>query len=163
MIDCDAARTRTNHIRLMGDTLKILGFILAGVTAEQATTLHDPSDGEKGWTITEVICHLRDFDEIFQRRARMMVEQANPLLPGYDHNALVIEHNYNGQDFRQVFGDLCASRQQFVEFFQGLTEEQWQATGVHSERGRFTIHDSLIQVGLHDVVHTEQIVKILRG
>jgi hypothetical protein len=116
MIDCDAARTRTNHIRLMGDTLKILGFILAGVTAEQATTLRDPSDGQKGWTITEVICHLRDFDEIFFRRARMMVEQANPLLPGYDHNMLVIERNYNSQDFRQVLvisvhraSNLCCS------------------------------------------------------
>lgn len=162
MIDCDAARTRANHIRLMGDTLKILDFLLAGVTREQATTLRDPGDGEKGWTITDVICHLRDFDEIFHRRARMMVEQANPRLPGYDHNALVIEHHYSSQDFRQVFADLCASRQQFVAFFQALTEEQWQATGVHSERGRFTMHDSLIQVGLHDVVHTEQIVKILR-
>jgi hypothetical protein len=32
---------------------------------------------------------------------------------------------------------------------------------MHRERGRFTLNDALIQVGLHDVLHMEQIARII--
>lgn len=162
-LDCDITRTRTSHIRLMRDTVTILGYLLAGVDQATATTLRDPNDGDKGWTVVEVVCHLRDYDHIFLSRARQMVAEANPLLPGYDHEQLAIENRYNDQELSEVFTALQRSRTEFVAFFQDLDEGTWNRAATHPERGRFTMDDALMQVGLHDTLHIEQITRILRG
>ena len=162
-LDCDVARTRTNHIRLMRDTLAILEYILAGVSQTTATTRRDPNDGDKGWTVTEVVCHLRDFDAIFLARVRRIVAERDPALTGYDHEQLAVEGRYNAQDLRAALADLRRSRTEFVAFFQGLEDDAWKRAGIHAERGRFTLDDALMQVGLHDALHLEQITRILRG
>ncbi len=149
---------RERHISLMQQTCQTLGHILSDVDQETATTLRD---GPDGWTVLEVVCHLRDFDEFFYGRAVMMLDQDQPVLPAYDHEALAIERNYNSQDLRQTYTDLTKSRQRFVEFFEALTEVQWSRDGHHPERDHFSMLDSLMQVGLHDVVHLEQITRIL--
>jgi len=159
--DCDIPRARAGQIRLMGDTVAILGHILAGVDRATATTLRDPNDGAKGWTVTEVVCHLRDFDGFFHDRVQRMLAATYPALPRYDHEALAVERRYNDQDVHQVYADLAASRRRFIETFRSLDEAQWQRTGVHPERGRFTLYDALLQVGAHDALHLEQIGRIL--
>ncbi|MBK8046266.1 MAG: DinB family protein [Anaerolineales bacterium] len=159
--DCDVKRSRANLIGLMQNTLKILGYFVDGTTQEVATTRRDPNDGDKGWTLLEVVCHLRDFDAIFYGRTRLMVEQDYPSLAPYDHEQLAIRRAYNQQDLRQVYQELVRSRHEFIEFFRSLDEAQWQRCGVHAERGRFTMHDALVQVGQHDALHIEQITRIL--
>jgi hypothetical protein len=160
-IDCDVLRMRANHIRLMGDTVAVLGYMLANVDRTTATTLRDPNDGAKGWTVTEVVCHLRDFDGFFQDRVRRMVAESYPALPGYDHEQLAVARAYNSQDVHQVYIDLAASRARFIDLFRNLDEAQWQRSGVHPERGRFTLYDALLQVGQHDALHLEQLSRIL--
>jgi hypothetical protein len=152
---------RNRHIRLMQQTCDTLVNVLGPVNQETATMLRDPNDGDKGWTVLKVLCHLRDFDGFFRGRAEMMRRAARPDLPAYDHEALAIERNYNGQDLREVLDALVASRQQTVEFFQGLSAAEWERTGVHPERGHFTMTDAVMQVGTHDVTHLEQITRIL--
>ena len=162
-IDCDVDRTRKSHIRLMFNTLAVLTYILEDVDPARATTLRDPNDGDKGWTTLEVLCHLRDDDRIFLDRARLMLAQADPRLPGYDHEHLAVERRYNEQELAAVLADLQKSRAEFIAFFEALDEVQWQRAGVHPERGRFTMDDALMQVGQHDALHLEQMTRILRG
>jgi hypothetical protein len=145
----------------MLDTVKILGFMLHGVSHATATTRRDPNDGAKGWTVLEVTCHLRDYDRIFRDRVCLMLAEAYPMLPGFDHERLAAERAYNKQDLSLVYAELAASRHKFAELFGSLNEEQWQRAGVHPERGRFTMCDALFQVGAHDAVHLEQITRIL--
>src|SRR4051812_42017040 len=105
---------RQRHISLMKTTLDILGNVLASVSQVVATTLRDGRDGPKGWTVVEVVCHLRDFDGFFQQRAQMMLEQASPKLPAYDHEALAVERNYISQDVHMVYEELAESRRRFI-------------------------------------------------
>lgn len=154
---------RKRHITLMQHTLAILNNILINVSQETATTLRDPNDGDKGWTTLEVLCHLRDYDEIFYQRAVMIQQLDQPQLPGYDHEALAVERRYNEQDLRQVLSDLMRSRGRFIEFFQGLSDADWARAGIHPERGHFTMTDACVQVGTHEALHIEQITRILAG
>lgn len=146
------------HIFLMTLTARTLGHILAPVTREQATTLRD---GPEGWTVTEVLGHLRDFDGYFRGRVVMMLEQDYPDLPAYDHEAIAIEHHYNEQDFAVIYDELLRSRAETRALFAALTPEQWDRAGVHPESGHFTMTNAVMQVGIHESVHIEQIAKIL--
>jgi hypothetical protein len=150
---------RKRHIWLMKTTVITIGHVIHALTQQDATQLRD---GEHGWTILEVICHLRDFDGFFRHRATMMLEQDNPNLPAYDHEKLAVERHYNGGNLQQAYAELLASRQMTTDFFKQLTAEQWERAGIHPERGHFTMLDAAIQVGLHDIDHLEQITRILR-
>lgn len=146
------------HIRLMQNSVKTLGHILQLVPPETAVSRRD---GPNGWTILEVICHLRDFDGFFYDRVIMMLEQDHPTLPAYDHEQIAIDRRYNEQNLHQAYADLVASRERFVTLFKSLDAAQWSRTGIHPERNSFGITDAAIQVGHHDNDHLEQITRIL--
>ncbi len=148
------------QISSMRLTCEILGHILRNVTADDARALRD---GPDGWSIIEIVCHLRDFDEIFHRRARMMLELEHPQLPAYDHEALAIERNYQNESLDDAYGALMASRTRFLAFFEALTPAQWKRGGSHPERDSFSMTDALMQVSAHDLDHLEQITRVLRG
>ena len=151
---------RARHIVLMRRTCAILGHLLTNVDHVSAQTRRD---GPDGWSVLEVVCHLRDFDTIFHERARLMLENDYPTLTPYDHEALAVERAYNQQSLEQVYAELNASRAAFADFFESLDEAGWGRAGHHPERGHFTMLDALLQVGHHDVDHLEQITRILRG
>ncbi len=152
---------RQRSIGLMQYTLHTLTHLMALVDDPTAVTLRDPNDGEKGWTILEILCHLRDFDEIFHGRALLMRDQEHPQLLGYDHEALAHNRDYNSQNRTTVLADLQRNRAKFIAFFQDLSDEEWERGGVHPERDSFDLTDAVMQVGLHDAIHIEQITRIL--
>jgi uncharacterized damage-inducible protein DinB len=149
---------RRRHINLMHKTAEILGHVLKQTTQEQAESLRD---GPEGWTVLEVLCHLRDYDTIFRNRAQMMLVEDYPTLPAYDHEAMAIEKRYNEEELAYAYDEYRLSRRQTREFFEALTPEQWERTGVHPERGHFSMTDAVIQVCTHDIDHMEQITRIL--
>jgi uncharacterized damage-inducible protein DinB len=149
------------HKRLcdnMQKNIATLGNILKTINQAQATSWRDGSDG---WTILEVVCHLRDYDGYFLERGQLMLASDHPTYPVYDHLALVVDHAYNEQDLKQVFATLSASRDRFVAFFNNLTEEQWQRTGNHVEHGCYTIEALAAHVSWHDANHLEQITRLI--
>jgi hypothetical protein len=147
------------YLNLMKNTVLTYSHLMHTLTGEEATTWRDGGDG---WTPLEVLCHVADFDEFFYGRAVMMLEQDHPQLPAYDHEALAIERAYNQQNKDDVIQRLATSRARFIRLFENLSEEQWDRAGEHPERGHFTLFDALIQVGTHDVLHLEQLTRILR-
>ena len=149
---------RQRHTYLMKRNIEVIEHVLANVSQAQATTYRD---GDEGWTTLEVLCHLRDFDEIFLSRARMMLEQDYPQLPAYDHEAMAIEDAYNDQDLAEVLASFQASRRESIAFFRNLSDDEWARSGVHPEKGHFTMTDAVMQVGIHDVTHLEQMTRIL--
>jgi hypothetical protein len=152
-------QARERQITAMRLTCEILGHILRNISNDKA---RDMRDGPDGWSVIEIVCHLRDFDEIFQNRALMMLEQDHPRLPAYDHEAMAIERAYQSESLEHAYDALKNSRQRFLEFFETLTPEQWARGGLHPERGSFSMTDALMQVSAHDLDHLEQITRVLR-
>jgi hypothetical protein len=160
-VSFDVGRLHRRHLLLMQHTLDILTHVVAPISQEIATTLRDGRDGPKGWSVVEVLCHLRDYDNIFRMRAEMMRAQEYPNLPYYDHEVLAVERAYNSQQLVKVMEELTQSRRATIAFFEQLQEADWERAGVHPERGHFTMTDALVQVGTHDATHIEQITRIL--
>ncbi|MDZ4671060.1 MAG: DinB family protein [Phototrophicales bacterium] len=155
----DLMIVRKAHLALMSNSIKILNIILSDVSQHDATTYRDNGDG---WTVLEVLCHLRDYDEIFYQRANQILNEEDPTFVPRDHEALVIENEYNNQNLHAVLAELNSTRARFITFFESLTPEQWERNGFHPEYGEFPMTRSAIQVGTHDVNHIEQITRILK-
>jgi uncharacterized damage-inducible protein DinB len=151
-------KIRKRHIALMERTCDVLGNVLQTVTQEAATTLRDSDDG---WTILEVVCHMRDYEEIFHERAQTILQEEYPLLPAHDHEAMAVEREYNKQNLAQAYADLKQARQRFTEFFKTLPDPDWERAGMHPEEGHYTMTDAVMHVSRHDLTHIEQITRIL--
>ena len=141
---------------------KLLGHILAEVTQKQAQTIRDGADG---WSVLEILCHLRDYQAIFAERIRRILDEDMPIFRLYDESArlgLVAENDYANQNLRAVFADFAATRRQMIDLLASLDEDQWR------REGRFAVDDvvdltmPVAHTLLHDADHTEQIARILR-
>lgn len=150
--------TSGRFVRGMKKTPVLLDALLNGVTQERALAARD---GENGWNVVEIVCHLRDFEAIFFNRAQQIVAEDRPTLTPYDHEQLVVENDYASQSLAAVFEDYVAKRQAFIEWLNAREEDEWQRVGVHPEAGEYTLLEQVLQVPMHDLDHLEQIARVL--
>ena len=97
------------HKRLIDNLHKngaILTHILQGIAQSDAATWRDGADG---WTVLDVMCHLRDYEDIFRERGELMMGDSVPTFPVYDHLAMVVEREYHAQDLLSVLAEFVAS------------------------------------------------------
>ncbi|MDX1994543.1 MAG: DinB family protein [bacterium] len=136
----------------------ILQGLLRDVSQEQAVAA---TDGPDGWRVLFVVCHLRDFETIFLERARRFLEEDTPHLARVDHEALMTQNDYAGQNLGEAFDEFVQRRRTFINVLEGLTESEWARRGVHPSFGEGSLLDFAINTGLHDLNHIEQIVRAL--
>lgn len=140
---------------------KVLEVLLDGVDQTTATALRDQSDGDAGWTTLDVVCHLRDFEQLWQSRLQLALTQDNPTFGPFDPIALVTANDYAGQDFAAVWAERTALRAESIAMLDALTDEQWSRTALHARFGPISVVELKIQLPLHDLDHAEQIARIL--
>jgi hypothetical protein len=139
-------------------TPETLTGLLAGVSEAQARSA---KGGDENWSVVEVVCHLRDAEEISLQRTEAMRDQDNPLIAGYDQEALARERNYRETDLRSALAGFISFRQRHVDALSALTAEQWERSGQHNEIGRITIFAYALHKASHDAIHCAQIARQL--
>lgn len=145
-------------IMLAEKNVATLGHLLRGLSHTDVTTFRD---GAEGWTALEIVCHLRDFDEIFLQRARSMIDQDAPTFTSYDVDLMAKDRAYNSHDLTQALAELSTNRQALMAFFKAATGDQWSRVGLHPIYGEMTLLHQLVQIGTHDAGHLEQITRVL--
>ncbi len=114
-----------------------------------------PGEGE--WSIKEVCGHLCDFAEINDRRLHRMATQERPLLPGYDQEQLVREHNHQEADIGAILKELSAHRLSTVRLLSELVHANWARQGRHAETGFVSIRQFTERMIAHEELHLEHI------
>ena len=150
--------TPDKPLRDLPKTPVILNVILRGVDQARAQSA---TDGPDGWSVLEVLCHLNDYEQIFNDRVRLILGSDLPLLPGYNQLELVKTNHYADQNFAEVFASYVSRRRALLALLRGLSPEQWNRRGVHSVWGEVTIVEQMSYVPTHDLNHIEQIIKAL--
>jgi uncharacterized damage-inducible protein DinB len=145
-------------IKALGYTPVILQGLLQSVDQDWA---EEATDGADGWSVIEVVCHLRDFEQIFFDRAQQTLAEDEPVLTPRDHEAMVREGDYQHQELCEALTDLRETRRAFLQWMEALTPMQWQRQALHPENGPMTILDMALQTTLHDVTHLDQISRAL--
>ena len=149
------------HARLIDNLTKnsdILKYILQTLTQADASKWRD---GPDGWTVLDVMCHMRDYEDIFRERGELMMGDIIPTFPVYDHLKMVIEREYHAQKLMRVMADFAASREKTAVFFTNLTDLDWNRTGNHVEQGVFSMDTLAAHIVWHDSNHIEQITRVI--
>jgi hypothetical protein len=118
--------------------------------------------GDEGWSVVEVVCHLRDAEERAAERMRMIRDEDDPQLAGYDQDAWAIERGYAADDLLEALAAFVRHRDSHVAALRALPPGAWGRAGTHDEWGRVTIENHTIHIATHDVQHLAQIARALR-
>jgi len=146
-------RELLDALRVTPDTLTGL---LAGVTQEQA---QKAKGGDEGWSVVEVICHLRDAEEFALQRDILMRDRDNPDILPWDQEKRAVERNYAAQDLRAALAEFIALRQKRLAVLEALSPEGWKRTGNHREIGTIDIFSHVLHMVSHDAIHCAQIAR----
>jgi uncharacterized damage-inducible protein DinB len=136
----------------------LLTGLLQDCTQEQAQSARD---GEEGWSILEIVCHLRDAEERGLERLRLMRDQDDPLLEAYDQESWVEERRYADDDLQEALAAFLAFRSDYVSDLTALPPEAWARTGRHEEIGSIDILSHTLHHASHDAIHAAQIARTL--
>ena len=145
-------------IDALKSTPEILQGLLSQVTVEQAKST---KGGLENWSITEVVCHLRDTEEISFQRMQAMRDHDHPTIPTYDQEVLARERKYREADLYEALNAFIAFRERHVAALSTLSTEEWERTGKHTEFGRITIFGHTLHKVSHDAIHCAQIARQL--
>ena len=119
----------------------------------------------KNWAAKEVVCHLRDIEELFKGRFDLLIAMNEPTLH-FDPatpDRWAQERQYLRNDVGEAHAAFRKRREESLAFLRKLTPEQWHRSGVHPTRGRVTIDDFVTLMAWHDENHLDQLKRALEG
>ncbi|PIU46156.1 MAG: hypothetical protein COS95_00145 [Ignavibacteriales bacterium CG07_land_8_20_14_0_80_59_12] len=124
-----------------------------GLTGEQLSRKPSP---EK-WSIREIFQHLLDSELHTSLRIKKVLAEEKPRLSPFDQEEWARKLRYESMDphaavlafglLRELNGNLLAL----------LTEEQWNRTGIHEERGTLSVRDLVQDAVEHGEAHLLQV------
>ncbi|HSR10994.1 MAG TPA: DinB family protein [Thermodesulfobacteriota bacterium] len=118
---------------------------------------------EKNWAAKEIICHLRDTEELFISRLQMIMAMDEPKFLASDVDRWAEERQYLRNDVQEALAAFRKRREETVKFLGDLKPEQWRRAGVHATRGRETTEVFLKIIPGHDANHLAQLKRALAG
>jgi hypothetical protein len=84
------------------------------------------------WTIKELIQHIIDTERIFSFRALSFARNDKTAMPGYDHDAFVVNDNANERDYYYLLDEMKVLRTSSIQLFKSFSEEALLRMGVAS-------------------------------
>jgi len=131
------------------------------------------------WAAKEVICHLRDTEELSMLRLEMIAAMDEPVFPAAGMGARAMSLKPDGQpaapdrwaedrqylrnDAAEALATFRRRRDETLAHLRGLTPEQWQRGGIHPRLGRMTVGDFVTMMAWHDDNHLDQLRRALEG
>ena len=117
----------------------------------------------KNWAAKEIICHMRDSEELFITRLRSVIAMDEPKFIPREPDRRAEEQQYMCNDIHEALSVFRRHRAETLKFFRELRPEQWDRAGIHPARGRQTLRDLLGIIANHDPNHLEQLKRALAG
>jgi hypothetical protein len=145
------------HAELLA-TQKATPTILRAVTRDlPAEMTRVGGENEDAWSVVEIVCHLRDAEEIALDRVRRMRDEDTPLMRDYDQAALAVERRYNVQSLPEAVEAFSSLRAQMLAILEAMDDDGWSRAGIIGDVGEVSIYAYLSHRVMHDAVHLAQI------
>lgn len=109
-----------------------------------------PDDGV--WSALEYCAHVRDAVNVFCDRIARMLDEDDPALAWWDHDAAVVEEGYNRQDPAVVLPDVAVALERLATALDTVPPDGWPRTGTRQAGEPFTVAGAARFV-LHESAH----------
>ena len=156
-----------------------LAALVTGRPAAALSRRPDPGS----WSATEIVCHLRDVEELFLVRFQTILADDDPLILTFgatpealarwgiggeighplDPDRWAEERQYARHDHAEALAAFVRRRREVIALLDGLTVAQWRRGGVHQARGRMTLDAWVASLAGHDDNHLDQIKRTLEA
>ncbi|MGI3779987.1 MAG: DinB family protein [Janthinobacterium lividum] len=104
------------------------------------------------WSPLEYGAHVRDVLGMTLQRVELMLTADDPVFANWDQDETAQAERYGEQDPERVAEDLEAAAQRLVGLIAEIEPAACERRGTRSNGSAFTV-TTLLQYGLHDVVH----------
>lgn len=132
---------------------------MAGITAAELDARAD----EDSWTAREVVHHLADSEMTSAIRIRRLLAEESPEIVGYDEDLFRRTLRYDTRPIENSLEAFRLARGTSAEIMDGVSGEDWQRTGTHSESGPYSVETWLEIYAQHAHDHAEQIRRARGG
>ncbi len=129
--------------------------------ASLASLLRRPD--EKNWSPVEIICHMRDVEELFSNRFQIMLVVETYEFPSLVVDQWAIDRQYLRNDAFEALSAFRRRREEMLKFLKTLKPELWERVGIHPKRGQMSIADNVKLIAVHDNNHLDQLKRALAG
>ena len=113
------------------------------------------------WSAHEVVIHCADSETYASTRIRLLVNEKEPLIVGYDQDGWAKTFNYHAQSTDRALRTLDAVRASTAPLLRALTDADWAKEGRHTESGAYSASDWLRTYASHVTNHAKQIERNL--
>jgi hypothetical protein len=115
------------------------------------------------WSAAEILAHVADAEIVAAFRVRKTISEPGANIAAYAQNAWATALSYSERRPPESLQLFTILRHENLRLYRTLTPEQWEAFGLHSERGRETVRDLVRLIAGHDRNHLAQIEQALRA
>ena len=117
----------------------------------------------RNWAAKEVVCHLRDTEELFMMRFETIMAADEPKVSAIDPDRWAQDRQYLRNDAAEAAAAFRKRRDESLTLLRKLDSDQWTRGAIHPVRGRFTIDDIVSLMAAHDDNHLDQLKRALEG
>ena len=155
-----ARQPREQRVQRLARTADELAALIKG----QSEALLSRRPDAKNWAAKEIVCHLRDTEEVFLARLeQIVVMDVDPVHGNSDGDRVAEERQYLRNAVDDALAAFRRRRAETLAMFGKLAPTQWEKGGIHPVRGRITIDSYLTIMAWHDENHLDQLTRALRG
>jgi len=137
----------------------------------------------RNWSAKEIVCHLRDVEELFLVRFMTMLANDEPTILAFsatpealaawgigaaighplDPDRWAEERQYLANNGPKALAAFVRRRSETLALLGSLSPAQWRRGGRHPSRGPLTIADYAEALAAHDANHLAQLQRALQG
>jgi hypothetical protein len=108
-----------------------------------------------------VLAHLRASDDILSPRLVAMLVRDEPALPAFDDRRWGEVMGYANADFQALLAAYTFRRAELVSVLRRVAHDDWRRAGLHEDRGRITLLDTVRHIVAHEEEHCLQLEAVL--
>jgi hypothetical protein len=159
-VDAWFARAPDERLARLARTPDHVGAAIAG--RDERLLARRPAPD--AWAPVEVVCHLRDAEEMFGLRFETILANDEPVLPDAGPaDRWAQDRQYRLHDAAAALAHFRRRRGESLETLIGLAPAAWQRGGERRTRGRLTIDRLVALMAWHDDNHLEQLTRAVEG
>lgn len=138
---------------------------------------------DRSWSPKEIVCHLRDVEELFLIRFQTILAVEDPAILTFsatpealaawgiggevghplDPDRWAEERQYSRSDGIEALHAFQRRRREVVGLLDALSPPQWQRGGIHLARGRMELGEWVASLAGHDDNHLGQLQRAVDG